>query len=468
VARGKGRGASQNREERSSQAWFISELTPCLHLHHVSSELRVCVVTDREALFRAILANPDDDTLRLIYADALEEANDTQRAAFIRSQVQLARLPEYDPAWIRFKYIDREKLFGDLLDELPALPEGIEWSSDPFRSGLPAAIKARTAESFVRHAEELFAIAPIEDLELTGVGLPEAQGFANCPWLDRLIRLSVPPGLGRYLARILLGSSHYVRLRELHIGAGLSTRGTVSSVLRSGVFKQLTALSYRDDLRNRAGSGYAGDGFVNELIKLSEPPHLQKLDLSENRLTEASLMQLLPAQILHDVEELDLSDNNLGSEGFRVIAAAKLPKLRSLNLSRTRPEVSGVRSLCETGFLSDIRSLNLSTNHLHSSVGEVLAESKAIVNLRVLDLRQNRLGDEGVIALANSPNLRNLAFLDLTENQIGDAGIDALINSPYLAGIVFLLIFGNSVSPENATRLVQRFEGGVISKGMFE
>ena len=37
-------------------------------------------MTDREALYRAILENPDDDTLRLIYADALEEEGDSQRA----------------------------------------------------------------------------------------------------------------------------------------------------------------------------------------------------------------------------------------------------------------------------------------------------------------------------------------------------------------------------------------------------
>ena len=55
-------------------------------------------MTDREALFRAILADPDDDTLRLIYADALEEEGDVRRAAFVRTRVQLANVPEYDPA----------------------------------------------------------------------------------------------------------------------------------------------------------------------------------------------------------------------------------------------------------------------------------------------------------------------------------------------------------------------------------
>ncbi|MCE9566769.1 MAG: TIGR02996 domain-containing protein [Planctomycetes bacterium] len=40
----------------------------------------------------AIVANPDDDTVRLVAADFLEENGDADRAAFIRIQVQLAQL----------------------------------------------------------------------------------------------------------------------------------------------------------------------------------------------------------------------------------------------------------------------------------------------------------------------------------------------------------------------------------------
>src|SRR5207248_2676212 len=44
------------------------------------------------ALLRAICAEPDDDTPRLVAADWLEEHGDADRAAFIRIQVELARL----------------------------------------------------------------------------------------------------------------------------------------------------------------------------------------------------------------------------------------------------------------------------------------------------------------------------------------------------------------------------------------
>jgi uncharacterized protein (TIGR02996 family) len=44
------------------------------------------------ALAAAIIADPDDDTVRLAAADFLEENGDPDRAAFIRIQIELARL----------------------------------------------------------------------------------------------------------------------------------------------------------------------------------------------------------------------------------------------------------------------------------------------------------------------------------------------------------------------------------------
>src|SRR5262245_36776173 len=43
-----------------------------------------------------ILADPDDDVPRLIYADWLEEHGDPLRAEFIRAQCELARLASED------------------------------------------------------------------------------------------------------------------------------------------------------------------------------------------------------------------------------------------------------------------------------------------------------------------------------------------------------------------------------------
>ena len=52
-------------------------------------------MTPDAAFLQAIIASPDDDALRLAYADYLDERGDP-RGEFIRIQIDLARLPEGD------------------------------------------------------------------------------------------------------------------------------------------------------------------------------------------------------------------------------------------------------------------------------------------------------------------------------------------------------------------------------------
>jgi uncharacterized protein (TIGR02996 family) len=47
-------------------------------------------LTTGDALLRAVLDNPADDSVRLVYADWLEESGQGERAEFIRVQVELA------------------------------------------------------------------------------------------------------------------------------------------------------------------------------------------------------------------------------------------------------------------------------------------------------------------------------------------------------------------------------------------
>src|SRR5262245_15204849 len=48
-------------------------------------------MSDRKALLRGVIDEPDDDTPRLVMADWFEENGESDRAEFIRLQIQLAR-----------------------------------------------------------------------------------------------------------------------------------------------------------------------------------------------------------------------------------------------------------------------------------------------------------------------------------------------------------------------------------------
>ena len=54
-------------------------------------------MTHDDPFVESIVEAPDDDAPRLIYTDWLEEHDDPDRAAFVRVQIELARLPEGDP-----------------------------------------------------------------------------------------------------------------------------------------------------------------------------------------------------------------------------------------------------------------------------------------------------------------------------------------------------------------------------------
>src|SRR5581483_4085694 len=54
-------------------------------------------MTDRDALYRAILANPDDDTARLVYADWLDENGRPEEAELIRVECRLEAAAPDDP-----------------------------------------------------------------------------------------------------------------------------------------------------------------------------------------------------------------------------------------------------------------------------------------------------------------------------------------------------------------------------------
>ena len=400
-------------------------------------------MTDREALYRAILANPDDDTPRLIFADFLDENDEPDRAAFIRAQVELAGVPEYDPLWVRAKYAPAPRFD----DALPALPDGLSWPPEPFRRGFPAVVRTHGGAAFARHADALFALAPVETVELSGVRTGEPE-LIESPWLTRLRGLSLPEGVSRVTARIILNSRHLDHLVDLRVGSGLTPPMAAGEIVNSRAFKRLTAFAYRDDSHTHA--------IVTALTRLADPPRLERLDLASNRITAEPLARLLGSPVMESVVELDLSDNNLRGDGVRGMAAVDLPALRSLRLARTVPGAVAVQMLAESPLMEGLHSLSLAGN-LSPRYAASLTASPRVRNLRVLDLRGNRLGATGAATIAAGWHLRNLIELNLADNEIEDAGAYALAESPHLDGLIALDVSGNLFTPPAVARLRDRF-----------
>lgn len=139
-------------------------------------------MNDRDALLAAILHAPGDDAPRLIYSDWLDEHGESERAEFIRVQIELARLDKewrsrpgspngIDPngpgATLRRR--EQELHAGAKFGEWSGFPDDLDFpgSTWNFTRGFVSSISL-TALDFLRHAEAIFQRQPVEQVRLFG------------------------------------------------------------------------------------------------------------------------------------------------------------------------------------------------------------------------------------------------------------------------------------------------------------
>lgn len=144
-------------------------------------------MTDGEALLAAIIANPDDDTPRLVYADWLEENGQGERAEFIRVQIaQAAIAMEADPkqgvaigadgrltyatppAFERHQELDRRA--AELLsahDDWDWMPDGFaENGGWDWERGFVGRVECTAAE-WLAHGDAIRAAHPVTRVKMT-------------------------------------------------------------------------------------------------------------------------------------------------------------------------------------------------------------------------------------------------------------------------------------------------------------
>src|SRR5215813_9242328 len=141
-----------------------------------------------EAFLASILETPDDDVPRLIYADWLEEHGEPDRAALIRIQIELARLPER--AGDRRALEEREDALLKRYER--------RWTA-PLRAVLPEDVTTPIfhrgfveemlfwgragAEALVDHVDDLFTLLPLRALRLLPLG---GHTTSPMPWETRM------------------------------------------------------------------------------------------------------------------------------------------------------------------------------------------------------------------------------------------------------------------------------------------
>jgi uncharacterized protein (TIGR02996 family) len=137
----------------------------------------MAAMTDEEALLAAIIAAPDDDLPRLVYADWLDEHGQPDRSEFIRVQCRLNVAGRPAPGDAERAFELEEANRGRWLIGLPH-GEGVVWT---FRRGFPEVLEA-PIDVFLERYDRFAAVPWVQHLSLFDVMNSSVRDFVNRPW----------------------------------------------------------------------------------------------------------------------------------------------------------------------------------------------------------------------------------------------------------------------------------------------
>jgi len=177
---------------------------------------------------------------------------------------------------------------------------------------------------------------------------------------------------------------------------------------------------------------------------------LERLELSDNKLTAAGVEALVRSSLAATLRHLDIGANDVGAKGAQAIADAKLPKLEVLNASACELGDAGLAKLLGSKTLPALAELELHDNDLTKKTCAALATTALPV--RFLQLNGIAAGPEGAKQLA-AAKLPKLVGLDLSGAKIGDAGAAALAG--FKSKLACLYLSGNAITAAGAQALAR-------------
>jgi uncharacterized protein (TIGR02996 family) len=268
------------------------------------------------ALLQAILAEPEDDGPRLIYADWLEENGQPERAEFIRVQFNLALTAEGDPR--REAWLAREKKLwtAHRTKWLHPLPPHLRKRDIRFHKGFLEEL-AVNVSAWIKHCNKLFGHHPIYRLRLTGP-------------------------VGRHSAGDLAVQPHLKHIRVLELAGCRFTEPS----------KTIPILF--------------GTPFLTSL---------RRIDLSGCEFTSRDTAFLAASPVLEHVRELDLAANEIGPKGAQSLAESpRTANLRELSLANNPLGDAGARALAGSPHLQGLTGLDLRGVELGNAAKTALRE----------------------------------------------------------------------------------------------
>ncbi|MDP3152646.1 MAG: TIGR02996 domain-containing protein [Archangium sp.] len=317
----------------------------------------------RADLLAAVLADPEADAPRLVYADWLHERGDP-RGDFISIQCELARGSPREA--------ELEEEAAALLEAWsPQWLEGLtpELVQVQFRRGFVETATVRDSQSLAQ-LESFFQTEPVTELVFSSSQTIDGERFATLEWLERL---------------------RSVEFRAARPNApGALSRERLAHVLDSRRLRKLSRLALRGQR--------VGDEGLN-LLTTQGPkalPGLECLILEDDAVTEKSVREFAANRWTARFTELSLANNHLGVGGTEAIADSRSPgHLTRLSLGGNQAGNEGAMAIARAARFKTLESLSLPRNRISSSGLDSLLDSRTLDGLLTLDLSGNPIGAAG-------------------------------------------------------------------------
>jgi uncharacterized protein (TIGR02996 family) len=414
-------------------------------------------MSDHDALLAAICAEPDEDTLRLAFADWLDEHAQSERAAFIRAQIELARTPAWEPLSVLCRWRRPDWFTGQPFRHTLMPVDGfhLEWHSAAFRRGLGWRLNVRSFAAWEQNLPALLGRVPVGELQLWGATLDDWRKFAASPIVPRLRRIHFVTSPIEPLL-VLRDNPSASGITDIFFerasGAGMPV--VIEELMQSPLGRTVQGLHF-----------HVGYESLNDLIAAlnsSGESHMERLSFSVMGLTDDHIPPLLSGPAMKSLAELDLRENPLGSDGIESVACYLCADIRDLGLAATMASGRGLEALVLSPAVSTVRRLDLSSNPLAPRIARVMSRSPVLVGLRSLKLNRCRIGERELLHITRAKFWSNLVELDLRYNPIPPAGVKHLLDAAVAPDLTALVLDGEQLGEEARKELRRKYGEAVV------
>jgi uncharacterized protein (TIGR02996 family) len=418
---------------------------------------------ERAALLAAIVARPDEQTPRLVYADWLDEFAESltgEERVAVSAQAEALRLhaglssaiegvPDTDDGTARTRQLDKRH------EErwLAGVPKYARtWVR--LTGGLPTRLEI-TARLLLKNGKRLR-----RDVPYTALRLRNATGL-----LEEIVNAGLLVGVHQLdLSFNALGDSELGYLFRSPDAAAVRDLDVAHIRFGDAVADQLASSAPLSHLQ-RLNVWWCAPCVGRALATSKTLVHLKRLQIGNSGLDVPALAALVAAPLAAGLEDLEISYNTLGEQTGEVLARApELAHLRRVSMWSCGLGDGGTTELARSPHLRQLESMGLNGNAIGARGLGALARSPVVASVRALALENNGLRDDAISALVTNAAFRTLQRIELggvaiAPNRIGAVGVKTLVSSPLVRTLRDLDLYGNETLGADGARAIAEAEG---------